>query len=329
MTVGGDRFETAGQDAGAACQGLAIQRKSTAMHAKDSPAQLSETHILGKPRLWKAVRAHQRDQRAWLGSLPVCPTLGTHRIAHCGVIEACHPHHVVRLRQSGLYFLACLEGEGRVLVDGRWKVCAAGSAVMLPAFAVNAFHAVEKCPWRYAWVRYEPQSPHSAITGASSPLMAAFDGGPIWHAIEGLVAEASAQEQRPAAMFHWVELIQHYVDRFSTPWRQDDRLARLWEQVAADVGYDWTLDELAARAFVSAEHLRRLCRKALGRTPMHHVTWLRMRKAAELLSTTSLKVETVSQAVGYQNPFVFSNTFKEWVGWRPSEHRSRGTAAPL
>jgi transcriptional regulator GlxA family with amidase domain len=128
----------------------------------------------------------------------------------------------------------------------------------------------------------------------------------------------------PAAMFHWVELIQGYVERFSRPWQQDDRLARLWEQVAADVGRDWTLDELASRAFVSAEHLRRLCRKALGRTPMHHVTWLRMRKAAELLSTTPLKVETVAHAVGYQNPFVFSNTFKEWVGWRPSEHRARG-----
>jgi transcriptional regulator GlxA family with amidase domain len=41
-----------------------------------------------------------------------------------------------------------------------------------------------------------------------------------------------------------------------------------------------------------------------------------MRKAAELLSTTQLKVESVANAVGYQNPFVFSNTFKEWVGWR-------------
>jgi YesN/AraC family two-component response regulator len=56
---------------------------------------------------------------------------------------------------------------------------------------------------------------------------------------------------------------------------------------------------------------------------MHHVTWLRMRKAAELLSTTNLKIETISHEVGYQNPFVFSNTFKKWIGWRPSEHRSK------
>jgi AraC-like DNA-binding protein len=292
------------------------------MHAEDSIQQLSETHIQGDPVYWRAVRAHEQDRRGWLRKLPICPSLLAHRIAHTGVTVAKVPHQVVRLQQSGVYFLACLEGEGRVLVDGKWKTCGAGVAVTLPAFAVNAFHAVKGCPWKYAWVRYDPQPGQRSIVGASSPQMAEFEGAALWHAIEGLIDEVEGKAV-PAAMFHWVELIQGYADRFAQPWQQDDRLARVWDQVAADVGYDWTLDELASRAFVSAEHLRRLCRKALGRTPMHHVTWLRMRKAAELLSTTNLKVETVANAVGYQNPFVFSNTFKEWVGWRPSEHRSR------
>ena len=43
---------------------------------------------------------------------------------------------------------------------------------------------------------------------------------------------------------------------------------------------------------------------------MHHVTYLRMRRAAELLATTEDKIETIAGAVGYQNPFVFSTTFK-------------------
>jgi AraC-like DNA-binding protein len=190
---------------------------------------------------------------------------------------------------------------------------------------VNAFEAVKGKDWRCCWVRYEQQPEQKPILNSSSPQKAPFHGQPLWNAIEGLISE-SALESKPAAMFHWVELIHSYVERFAQPWQQDDRLWRLWEMVAADVGRDWTLDELAHRAHVSAEHLRRLCRRALGRTPMHHVTWLRMRKACELLSTTNLKVETVSHTVGYQNPFVFSNTFKKWIGWRPSEHRSKMTA---
>ena len=56
---------------------------------------------------------------------------------------------------------------------------------------------------------------------------------------------------------------------------------------------------------------------------MHQVIFLRMRRAAELLSTTNDKMETIATAVGYQNPFVFSNTFKKWTGWRPSEFPGR------
>jgi len=292
------------------------------MHSSASIQELSETHTHGAGTDYRVVRATEQDKRVWLRGAPVCGTLSTHRIAHAGVMTARAPYRIVRMHQGGLYFLACLEGEGRVLVDGTWKKCGAGMAVALPPFMVNAFHAVPGKVWRCCWVRYEQQPEQKPILSSSSPLMAPFAGEALWHAIEGLIEEAS-REATPAAMFHGVELIQHYIERFAQPWQVDDRLHRIWERVSSNVGQDWTLDELARQACVSTEHLRRLCRKALGRTPMHHVTWLRMRKAAELLSTTNLKIETISHEVGYQNPFVFSNTFKKWIGWRPSEHRSR------
>jgi AraC-like DNA-binding protein len=291
------------------------------MHASSALHELSETHIHGADTVFQVVRADETDRRKWMRGMPECATLKTHRIAHAGIMTARVPYKIVRMHQGGMYFLACLEGEGRVLVDGRWQKCGAGMAVALPAFMVNAFEAVPGKAWRCCWVRYEQQPEQKPILNSSSPQMAAFHGGGLWSAIEGLIEEAG-HEAKPAVMFHWVELIHNYVERFAQPWQQDDRLWRVWEKVAADVGRDWTLDELAHQAHVSAEHLRRLCRRALGRTPMHHVTWLRMRKAAELLSTTNLKVETVAHTVGYQNAFVFSNTFKKWIGWRPSEHRS-------
>jgi AraC-like DNA-binding protein len=292
------------------------------MHASSAIQELSETHILGDRTEARVVKARETDRRPWLKTAPVCGLLQTHQISHAGVMTARAPYQIVRIHQSGLYFLACIEGEGRVLVDGRWQKCAAGTAVALPPFMVNAFQAVKGKDWKCCWVRYEQQPEQKPILSSSSPVMAHYDGGGLWHAVEGLIEEAS-HAGLPAAMFHWVELIQNYVERFAQPWPQDDRLWRLWEKVSANVGRDWTLNELAADAHVSTEHLRRLCRRSLGRSPMHHVTWLRMRKAAELLSTTPLKVDTISQAVGYKNAFVFSNTFKKWIGWRPSEHRGR------
>ncbi len=292
------------------------------MHPPPAIQELSETHIHGDRTEYRVVRADAADRRFWIRNAPVCAALKAHQIAHAGVMTARDPYQIARLHQSGLYFLACIEGEGRVLVDGRWQKCAAGMAVALPPFMVNAFHAVKGRDWRCCWVRYEQQPEQKPILSSSSPVMARFDGAGLWHAIDGLIAETKSAAQ-PATMFHWVELVQSYVERFAQPWQQDDRLWRVWEKVSADVGRDWTLQALAQDAHVSAEHLRRLCRRSLGRSPMHHVTWLRMRKAAELLSTTPLKIETIANAVGYQNAFVFSNTFKKWIGWRPSEHRGK------
>jgi len=284
--------------------------------------ELRETHFLGsRTRQW-IVRADDSDTRQWIRKAPICPALAPHQIAHTGISRAEFPMRIVRTKQSGTYFLATFEGEGRILVDGAWKRCAAGHACLLPPGILNAFHAMEGRPWAFAWVRYQQPPEQRPIVVASSPVIAKFNCDAVRAAVEGLCLECGRDAQ-PAAAHHWVELIQGYVLRFAQPWQVDDRLRKLWETVEAELGAGWTLDTLARLAHVSSEHLRRLCRQALGRSPMHHVTYLRMRRAAELLATTDDKIEVIAQAVGYQNPFVFSTTFKKWIGWRPSEHRQR------
>jgi AraC-like DNA-binding protein len=130
-------------------------------------------------------------------------------------------------------------------------------------------------------------------------------------------------------MMAWSQLIHAYVLRFARPCHQPDQLRVLWERVESRLAEPWTLEKLAQEAGYSREHLRRLCHRQLGRSPMHQVTYLRMRRAAELLATTELTVEAVAHQVGYHNPFVFSNAFTRWIGWRPSEYRRQRAAPPL
>ena len=125
----------------------------------------------------------------------------------------------------------------------------------------------------------------------------------------------------PASQHHWVELIHHYVLRFAQPHQEDERLWNLWRQVEKDVSYDWSLARLDEKACLSEEHLRRLCKKQLGRSPVQHLTFLRIQRASELLATTNLKIDSVAESVGYANGAHFSNAFSKWVGVRPSDYR--------
>ncbi|MBK1883870.1 helix-turn-helix transcriptional regulator [Luteolibacter pohnpeiensis] len=266
------------------------------------------------------VRSDSADQRDWLRDQPVCSLLRQHHIAHVEIVAAVEPFQMVRQDQSGTFMLACFGGAGLVLVDGKWQRVSAGEACLLPPFVTNGMRALGPEPWLMCGVRYLESRESQPVISHRSPVRGAFDSTSLLHAIKGLHAE-SCHLATPALMHLWTELIHSYVLKFAEPHRKDARLWKLWERVQGSLGHDWSLDELALHACLSKEHLRKLCRAELGRTPMQQVTFLRMQHARHVLSTTDEKIESISRQVGYLNPFTFSNTFQKWIGWRPSEIR--------
>ncbi len=56
---------------------------------------------------------------------------------------------------------------------------------------------------------------------------------------------------------------------------------------------------------------------------MEPVTYMRMRRAQELLESTGEKGEAIAPRVGYRSAIVFSRAFLRWVGMTPSRYRTR------
>lgn len=274
----------------------------------------------------RGVMAPNVEMRPWLADFPVCQALNQYQIIHVGFQTTYSPMRIVRTKQTTTYFLACIGGRGRVLIDGRWRICKEGFACLLPAHTLDAFEAIPGVKWEFCWVCYQRPAEQRPIADVTSPVMARFEPLPLKSAILGLMHECNGPGQ-PTLMQEWADLIHAYVLRFAQPSDQPDALRLLWERVAGHLGESWTLARLAREAGYSNEHLRRLCRRQLGRSPMHQVTYLRMRRASELLATTEHTIEAIAHDVGYQNPFVFSNAFTKWIGWRPSLYRRKKLAA--
>ena len=100
-------------------------------------------------------------------------------------------------------------------------------------------------------------------------------------------------------------------------------MTEVWETVSRDLVTDWKLDTLAKACSLSVEHLRRLCLRELGRTPMEHVSYMRIQRAQELLEVTDEKLEAIAPQVGYHSAKVFARAFARYVGMTPSEYRAR------
>jgi tetratricopeptide (TPR) repeat protein len=290
-----------------------------------SASMADESHtdvtIHGPRTRLRGVKAARVEHRPWLEPFPVCPILNRYRIAHVGLMTAVAPYEILRDRQTSTYFLACSRGRGRFLVEGTWRECRPGMAYLLPARISNGLRAVPNVTWEFCWVCYiEPPDQRPALD-SPAPVAGIYDHAPLQSAILGLMHEARSGAT-PAFLQRWVELIHEYVQRFAGTSGSSWRLRSLWDRVTTELDGNWTLERLAREAGYSAEHLRRLCHLEIGRSPMHQVIFLRMRRAAELLATTTEKVGTIAQQVGYEDPFVFSRAFHRWIGWGPSEYRT-------
>ncbi|WP_442506781.1 AraC family transcriptional regulator [Novipirellula sp. SH528] len=281
---------------------------------------IRDHHILGERTDALAVRCNDRDQRQWIASSPVSHCLADFGIAHCGIMNAFHPFEVMRSDQSGTFFFACLEGVGQVLIDGEWRTVSAGQACVQPPFIPNAMKAANRDVWKFCWVRFQAASKPGPPLSLHAPALAPLDARSLRCAIEGLHCEASGAASTHA-MLKWADIVHQYFRVFAEPFREHTRLIHVWNQVECHLADNWTLDQLAEFANMSKEHLRRLCTRSLGRSPMQHVTYLRMHRAAERLMTTDDSVTQIAEQVGYANPFAFSDAFKRWLGCRPSKYR--------
>ena len=280
---------------------------------------LSETDIRSpKSRTW-SVRVDSRIRRPWLAGEPSCAYLRNHRILHLGIGHMPSPFEIVRTKLAGSYFLACFEGEGRVIVDGRPKRCGPGQAFLLPPGTLHRFYTPEGGEWRFCWIRFQEPPGHRPLVSAHSPILADFDTVPLRLAIEGLHHECT-HEGSAVEIERWCDLTAGYARRFYEPERGDERIWRLWQQVGERLAEPWSSRDMARTVHLSEKQLERLCLRELGRTPRQQLIWLRMHRAAQLLANPSRKIASIAAEVGYQNPFVFSSTFKRCIGWSPSEH---------
>ena len=237
-------------------------------------------------------------------------------------------HFATRGWQLG-QVLVCSAGEGRVCVDGQWLPCRAGTAYLTPPGVPHAYHALPGRRWRLAWVNYEPPFDVTPLSGVERVTIVRTDPTALYLAIRNFNRECLGVAE-PNLLDALAEVIHLLTLRAVGVLESDVRLSHVWEAVDARPGEPWSLEALAEIAGLSGEHLRRLCHKQHGRSPMQQVTMLRLRRAGTLLRTSPLKIDAIAGLIGYGDRYSFTAAFKRHLGFTPAEYRKRGrpTAMP-
>ncbi len=96
---------------------------------------------------------------------------------------------------------------------------------------------------------------------------------------------------------------------------------KLMEEIRSHLNKWWTVGEMAELCNMSDDQMRRLFIASTGMRPKVYVDRLKLRRAAEMLAGTDMKISEIAETLGYLDPYHFSRRFKKIMGISPLRYR--------
>lgn len=256
-----------------------------------------------------------------------CPALEEFGLLEIGITRAAGEWCFIRPDPAFGLVLVTIAGKGLVVSDGAWREAGEESAYIMPAGSPHGYRVLPKVKeWHYAWVRFEPGAAYPGLFRKSGPWLAKAVSYSLRAANAGLLEETERRnDPRLAAI--WCDLIRAALVGLVTPSGEDPRLVTMWSAVGSRLDKAWDVEEMAAKAHMAREHLRRLCQKHHGCSPRRRLAMLRLRKSCELLLLTNEPTEVIAVKVGYGDAFSFSKAFTKEFGLPPSKYREKEKVA--
>jgi AraC-like DNA-binding protein len=243
-----------------------------------------------------------------------------------GGISRLVPPYEIERRQASYHSVLCTTaGAGVWTSASRQGEIVAGSVWLFPAGSKHHY-TIAGPRWAMHWVHLDEAAGWHCAGGHPRLIGPLLPG--LEEAMRGVIGEEHSAVEDTAAVRHaYVALLLVLLERLLGGAERVPvdsmalRLSRLWQTVAGDLRYAWTVDALAGELHVSPAHLHRLTREHYDATPMQRVTAQRMEHAKMLVQHTDYTLAMIADRTGYQTPFAFSKAFKRWAGMSPRQLR--------
>ncbi|MCC5808363.1 MAG: helix-turn-helix domain-containing protein [Opitutales bacterium] len=242
-------------------------------------------------------------------------------------------------RQRNYQLVFVHSGEARVFAGGLEAVVGPGEWALLYPGRREVFRFSRKEPTRHSWIHAEPaHASGDSMNPGDTWLASSADTIPVGRMTErmhfiindllqsGAPADGPARERcgslAAAAFFDAFEQTgTHPRSKGGGP-SIHPCVERALSLIRSRFAGPLDLRTIARHAGGSPQHLARLFKEQIGRTPVRHLWRTREDEAARLLRESGLTVAEIAEACGFQNAFHFSRRMRERFGAPPKTLRA-------
>lgn len=223
-------------------------------------------------------------------------------------------------------FLLCTSGGGMLACEGSERPLQAGDCLFLPAGEPHAY-----CPadqrWGMQWLTFDGSAAAPVLEqfGMQRPVLIRGLNTGLLQSLHARM-KAALRSDRLYGMHTCSALVYRFLFEFHrlTLMRTDASNQLITAALAyIDEHYreDLSVQQLAAQAGVTPQHLCRVFRDVLHMSPGQHITQRRIQAARELILTTELPLAEIARRTGFASPGYFSTVFRSSVGVSPGAYR--------
>ncbi len=240
--------------------------------------------------------------------------------------------HVINNRLLEDYVIIyCIDGQGWLELEGTRYTIKRGDLFVCPSGIVHSYGADEKNPWTKYWIHYRGSNAH-----AYTSLLGVTTGSPVIHIGDNMkimlflqdilkVLKSGYSQSNLMLATSYLINIFSYINNLSMKNRLnrtgDMDVDKVIDYMLDNLNVNLNLEQLSQFANISKYHFTKLFKKKTGYTPVDYYIRLKMQKACELLEESNITIVKISDALGFSNPYYFSNTFKRIIGQSPQHYR--------
>lgn len=234
--------------------------------------------------------------------------------------------------------LLILKGGGRYTLDLRCQEVSAGDVILCNAGALHDEFPRTDEPYQTLCIAVK----NLALPGLPPNHLLADNMEPVFHRPEqfGDLMQLFCLMDRFAAeretgyqtlcqhlMLAALELVKRMVSgrgyAFETP--VDSIFARIAKYIDQHYAEDLTIEQLARQFYISPYHLSHMFRLKTGYSLKQYTLRRRIGEAQIRLIQTQDSIQTISEAVGFEDASYFSRIFSKYIGMTPTEYRKYKT----